>query len=199
MRKRYGLATAAGVGLLLMAGQGAAATWLLDYASQGGAPHAANLTLTVADVQNGAGTYDVLGVSGNVDGDAVTGLIANPNAPAWAYSADGLFMFDDMFQAAAPNLSWYGLLFQSASFEYNLFSDSPSQYELYKSDYHGYVANSVGAVTVAEQLTGVQGLGGAVPEPESWALMIAGFAMIGAALRLSARRRRGSGSTTAPS
>lgn len=192
MPKAFSWPAAACAIVLLTAGNAAATTWLVDYSSTGGAPHAANLSLTVADVQNGAGTYDVLGVTGNVDGDAVTGLIANPNQPGWAYSSDGLFMFDNTFQANGPNISWYGLLFQSATNEYNLFSDSPTQYELYKAADHSYVANSLGAITVAQQLTGAGALGvaAAVPEPGTWALLIAGFGMIGAAIRAAERRRR---------
>jgi hypothetical protein len=168
-----------------LAGQAQAATWLLDYtATNGAAPSAANLTIETADTIDAAGGYDVLSISGDVDGEAVTGLIANPNQPFPAYSNDGLFIFDNVFFAnGAPVLSNPGLFFSGASGdEYNLFSDNPTVYELYKATSGvGYQANSVGVLTYSDP-PGVAG----VPEPAVWVMMILGFGAVGTMLR---RRR----------
>jgi hypothetical protein len=174
----------------LIAAPASASTWLVNYVSDNGSPTTANLTLTVDDTANALGTYNVLGISGDVDGDVVTGLATNPSSPNFATSSDGLFWFDNTFQAPAPSVSWYGLLFSSATHEYNLFSDSPTQFELYKSDYHSYVSSSVGTLSVTPNLavTFADHQTGGVPEPSSWALMLAGFGALGAALR--AKRRR---------
>ena len=155
-----------------------ASTWLLNYVSDGGTPLAATLMLDVSDTMNGAGAFDVLNVlSGNVDGDLITSLTPNPGHPFAINSPDGLFSFDNNFWPTSdPHLSSPGLLFNSATFEYNLFSNGPGSYTLYKAQNGSYGANSNGRLTVTA----------GVPEPATWTLMIAGFGLAGAALR---RRR----------
>jgi hypothetical protein len=182
-------ATAACV-LALAAGPACASTWLISYASTGGNPTAANLRLTVDDTANPAGSYDITAITGDVDGDVVTGL--TPNWSGWGLvgSPDGMFNFDNVFSPTGAALTNGGLMFNSASYEYNLFSDSPVQYELYRSDYHSYVANSSGSIQVssAPDVT-ARGIT-AVPEPASWALLITGFGALGSALRAKRARYR---------
>lgn len=184
---------------LLAAGHAQAATWVLDYtATDGNTPFAANLTLTTADTVNAAGGYDVQSISGHVDADTVTGLIANPGQPFASYSADGWFIYDNVFFAgnaggtAAPVLSNPGLFFTGASgAEYNLFSDNASIYELYQARAgQGYTEHSVGMLTAVDPPSTLAAFG--VPEPAAWTLMILGFGGVGAALR-----RRRAGYTTA--
>src|SRR4051794_9771588 len=175
----------------LAAGQAQAATWLLNYDSTGGAPLAADLTLVASDVLNAVGGFDALAISGNVDGDTITGLIDNPSQPFAHYSADGLFIFDNVvWPGGAPALSNPGLFFIGASGdEYNLFSDNASTYELYRARSGvGYLANSVGTLAI-RQSHALDIRGGAVPEPGSWALMIIGFGAMGAAFRVRRRTR----------
>jgi hypothetical protein len=160
-----------------------ASTWVVNYTSFQGAPTEASLTLNVSDSSNALGAHDVLGIiNGQVDGDAISALTPNPGAPNATYSQDGWFIFDNnLWTSGAPYFSNPGLLFTSATAEYNLFSDSPNQYELYKAiPGRGYVANSVGTVTAYDPPAGV-------PEPATWGLMIMGFGGLGAMLR----RRRG--------
>ncbi len=179
---------------VLCASQAQAATWLLDYAATNGAsPTQASLTVDISDAQNAVGGHDVTGISGQVDGDAVTGLIANPGQPFPSYSADGWFIYDNVvWPGGAPVLSNPGLFFTGASGdEYNLFSDNASTYELYDARAGvGYVAHSMGALAVSE-LPSVRGFSldevVGVPEPASWVFMIVGFGSVGAVLR---RRHR---------
>ncbi len=160
---------------LLGAGSANALTFLIAYSSSGAAPLTLNATVTTADVLNSVGGYDVLSITGNVSGDVITGLTPNPNQPNAAGSPDGLFNYDNVFFTTAPYVSGPGLLFTSAAFEYNFFSDDANTYELYQAANGGYTANSVGTLAVTQ-----------VPEPATWGLMIAGFAMTG----LAARRRK---------
>ena len=168
---------------VLAASQVQASTWVLDYtATNGATPSEADLTLDVSDVRNtnnGSNSgFDVLGISGQVDGDSITGLIANPGLPNASTSADGWFIYDNVFYAGqSPVLSNPGLLFTGASgAEYNLFSDNATTYELYQARAGvGFTENSVGTLAAV-----------AVPEPASWMLMIVGFGGVGAVLR---RRR----------
>jgi hypothetical protein len=175
--------------MALAAGQAHAATWLLTYTSTTGAPFTANLTLDAADVMNTVGGFDALAISGDVDGDAITGLIDNPSQPLAHYSSDGMFIYDNVvWPGGAPALSNPGLFFSGASGnEYNLFSDNATTYELYRARSGvGYLANSVGTLDVAEQARTFSDAR-AIPEPATWMMMILGFGAVGAALRL--RRR----------
>lgn len=180
---------------VLTGGSAQASTWLLSYAStNGAAPFAATLNLTASDTLNSVGGYDITGVGGNVDGDTVTGLIANPGQPFASYSADGMFIFDNvLWPTSAPVLSNPGLFFAAASgAEYNLFSANGTTYELYKAQPGvAYLANSVGVIAFTEThplLGPLDGALGGVPEPAAWTLMIVGFGGVGASLRQ--RRRR---------
>jgi hypothetical protein len=182
MRRLAKLAAGLCAAATLAAGQAQAATWLVSYVSTGGNPFAASLTVNTLDALDAVGGYDVTGVSGNVDGDAVTGLIANPGQPFAHLSADGLFIFDNvLFTGAAPVFSNPGLFFSGASgSEYNLFSVAPATFELYKANPGvGYLANSVGQVTAAA----------AIPEPAAWTMMILGFGLVGNLLRQRRRTR----------
>ena len=166
----------------LAAGHAHAATWLVTYASTGGNPLAASLSVDTLDTLDAAGGYDITGVSGQVDSDTVTGLIANPGQPFAHLSADGLFIFDNVFfTGPAPVFSNPGLFFSGASgAEYNLFSVGPSTFQLYKANPGvGYLANSVGEVTATA----------VIPEPASWAMMILGFGLVGTLLRQRRRTR----------
>jgi hypothetical protein len=186
------LKAAACVAGLALAGEARAATFLLDYDSQSGAPFAADLTVFTDDVANAAGAFDVTAISGNVDGDAITALIDNPNKPWASYSADGWFIIDNnLWPTGAPVVSNPGLFFRGASGdEYNLFSDNASTYELYRARAGvGYVENSWGALAISPVHRGSElppGGGLGVPEPAAWTMMIVGFAGAGAMLR---RRR----------
>ena len=104
-------------------------------------------------------------------------------------------MFDNLLMpTSGPTVTWYGLLFAGASGdEYNLFSDNPSTYELYRANPNvgGYLANSMGTVAVSaiqsRDFSAFSELSGGVPEPSAWALLILGFGATGVALR---RQRR---------
>jgi hypothetical protein len=103
-----------------------------------------------------------------------------------------MFWYDNVVFPTAPQVSWYGLLFAGASGnEYNLFSDSPTVFELYKARSGvGYLDHSVGAITVAPEV--IHGFErdaqiDAVPEPATWMMLLLGFGGVGAYLR---RQRR---------
>jgi hypothetical protein len=193
MRHIVKFAAGLSAAIVLCAGHAQAATWLLDYtATDGGAPTQASVTLELSDALNAVGGHDVTGVSGQVDGDAITGLIANPGQPFASYSADGWFIYDNVvWPDGAPVLSNAGLFFTGASGdEYNFFSDDASTYEIYDARAGvGYVAHSVGTITAREgplagDGAGIDAVG--VPEAATWTMMIVGFGGIGVALR---RRR----------
>ena len=163
-----GLAIALGVGAL-SATSASALTWAVNYSSAGN-PTSASLRFTTGSTMNSIGGYDITGVTGYVDGDTIMLMESNPNAPFQATSMSNLFYFDNVL-GGSPFLTNAGALFKSASFEYNLFS-SGAGYELYKAGNGQYLANSSGTATLA-----------AVPEPASWALMVAGFGLVGGAMR----------------
>ena len=166
------------IAALLAAGRAAAITYAFDYvAGDTWGPQHAWGRLEVADMPNAYGSRDVTAVTGEVDGDAITGIIANPNGAAPSYSADRMFIYDNVLSFDAMHVTNPGLFFaSSAGFEYNLFSEW-SRHVLYRARPGVvYAGNSHGTMTVT-----------AVPEPATWALTVVGFCAVGAV----ARRRRG--------
>lgn len=137
---------------------------------------------TTDDVLNALNGYDILGVSGTVYGPvggAITTLVPNPNSPGSSAtpSINGWYItFDNnLFPNAAPVLNSFGVAFYTAGgATWNIFS-SGNQYELFTNAIPGNV-DKLGALAVT-----------AVPEPESYAMMLAGLAVMGAI----ARRRKG--------
>ena len=186
--------------LAISGGAAQASTWVIDYTANniGDTPYSAVVDLQASDTLNSVNGFDVLKIiSGNVDGDTITGLVNNPNDDTQATSPDGLFYYDNVvWPGATEQLSSPGILFLGASgAEYNLFSDVPANpdgpvtYELYKAVGGAYDGNSQGTITMGQTFN--QGfdrdaLGGGVPEPAAWTMMILGFGAVGAVLR---RRR----------
>ena len=162
---------AGAVALLAMPAQ--AGHFFGTYSSFGGAPTAASIALTTDDAVNGVGGHDILAISGNVDGDAITGLVTNPNKPNWAISSDGLWQFDNVLFDGNQLLDTWGALFKTASgVEYNLWGNAPGNYTLYGSVGGHYGASSNGNFQTA-----------AVPETATWAMMLVGFGAIAVAMR----------------
>jgi len=147
---------------------------------QNGAPVSATLFLTTADTLNTVGGYDILSATGTIDGNAVTGLVANPNQPD-TYEEGG-FSFDNvLFAGGGAFLDPNGFMVTTASAEYNFGYGIDLQgnpVDRYFSWIHtgASYASSAGSAT----------LDAAVPEPASWAMMVAGFGLAGATMR---RRR----------
>lgn len=190
--KRFGIALAA-MAMAALPGSAQAANFLLHYDSTGAAPLVADLTVTTSDVLNAVGGYDVIGISGDVSGDEITGLTVNTDQPNARYSADCWFIFDNVYYPGAPELSSWGLLFTSATHEYNLFSDNATQYELYQATPGvGYTANSVGSLFSSQVHLGHpqnSEAAAAVPEPTSWLTMAVGFGLLGGLMRNNRKAR----------
>lgn len=186
--KRFSVALAAMAAFSLPA-SAHAASYVLNYVSNGAAPLTADLTVTTSDVLNSVGGYDVTGISGNVSGDVITGLALNPDQPNYHYSADGWFIYDNVYYPDTRPVSYWGLLFTSAGHEYNLFSDSATQYELYQATPGvGFTQNSLGTLFTSRVELGSppnQAHVDPVPEPTSWLMMVAGFGLLGAFMRSS--------------
>ena len=171
MRKLLGAATAASALLAAMPAQ--AGHFIGVYTTFGGAPTTATIHFTTDDATNSVGGHDVLSISGSVDGDAIAALVANPNQPGVATSADGMWNYDNVYFDANPQLDTWGLLFTTASGgEYNLYGNAPSNFTLYASANGQFGANSTGTFDIA-----------AVPETATWAMMLVGFGAMGVAMR----------------
>ena len=147
----------------------------------------ARLSFTFGDTLNSFGGYDVTGVTGDVDGDVITGMQATtgPNAyyPDALSSCNEWCAVNQTIFADWPRIDFYGLAFQSASTFYN-FGYSGGYFLL-------SVPSDVRAFTPADfdvipDFVSFSAGTATVPEPASWALLITGFGLTGAAMR---RRR----------
>jgi hypothetical protein len=182
------VATLAFAAMTSFAAPTAAATYHFEYsATDGGAPMFASGLLTTSDVVNAVGGYDILSVSGQVDGDVIVGLTPNPSQPFDSVLPDENYDFDNVLFPSPPTLDFFGVLFHSATTDYNIFTDaSPTDFVMLSSptgialgidDFHDtpYPGYSHGDFSVTS-----------VPEPASWALLVGGFAFVGTMLQ---RRR----------
>ncbi|HMI19116.1 MAG TPA: PEPxxWA-CTERM sorting domain-containing protein [Sphingomonas sp.] len=163
-----------------------AANFLFQYdadqsLSQVGSPLSATLYLTTSDVLNSIGGYDILSASGTVDGSAVTGLVVNPNQPNLGLVAS--FFFDNVLYTSGPGLSEAGFVVSTSALTIN-FGYSGGYYAI-SADGSTHV-NTHGQTVFNTKFSTGDGSLSAVPESASWAMMVAGFGMAGAAMR---RRR----------
>ncbi|MHB8530984.1 MAG: PEPxxWA-CTERM sorting domain-containing protein [Caulobacteraceae bacterium] len=164
----FWIAAAFSIGVLSSAPAAAA---VVDFTFTDGSGVAAHGQLTTTGGPNGVFGVDVTGMTGWVGANAITAFIANPGAPNTATSADGLFYYDDNYDPSTHALDVEGLLFDVGSTEYNLFNNGGGVYQLYPARSGAYGAPATGALTTA------------VPEPATWALMLLGLGLVGAALR----------------
>lgn len=156
-----------------LAGQADAAAYTFSFTN--GANVYASGGLTTSDTLNGDNAYDILSISGAVDGVAITGLYTGPQTP---FS----YVNELRTQQSDPLLGLLGFGVVSGGVGYNL-------YEAQTTGFGGTPANPDGIYNGATRANriGVFALSAAVPEPATWAIMLVGFGGLGAMLR----RRRG--------
>lgn len=165
-----------------------AATFIFTFAGNGSL-NGATGTITTGSASSEPGAFDITDITGTVFGPAFedTGAIVfTPAAPMNGNTANlspsGKFYYDDLlYPTTVPRVDNNGVLFQVNGQEFNLFSvlpyDAPGGYSLYEySSVTGNYSSVNGDFAISE-------VGGGVPEPATWALMLAGFGLSGAALR----------------
>jgi hypothetical protein len=175
MTKKFLSAVAAASVLAFAANPACAKGYVLNYTSYDSTV-TATFVIDASDAVDAVGGHDVLGISGNVGGDAITSLTSNPIQPSVATSQDGLFTYDNVVYDVTPIVDDFsGLLFTTASgTEYNFWSNSATEFELYSAKNGSYGAYSVGTLS---------SIAAAAPEPAAWAMMILGMGAVGAMLR----------------
>jgi len=147
--------------------------------SDAGSVASADLLITTSDTANSAGLFDILGVTGTVDGNVIDTFYPNPDSPNATHFDH--YIFDDQFGPGAT-ISENGLLIGSGSMLYNIGYLGPN--DSYP-DYY-ILSSAIGAPGNTVLASFGNASLGAVPEPASWAMMVAGFGLAGAAMR---RRR----------
>jgi hypothetical protein len=131
-------------------------------------------TLTVSP-SGTSGVFDITGVSGEVNGTAITGLIPGSyDASNPTHTSDGAFFFDNLFYTPAPYFDYngIGLNVGSSGYQFNFYYNG-SAYETWDSNNDTLVLDSF---TIS-----------AAPTPEPSSLLLLGTGMIAAA---GAFRRR---------
>ncbi len=140
----------------------------------------ATLYITTSDTVDSAGFHAITGVTGTVDGNAIGFLYPNPDAPNSTRFDN--YIFDNEF-VPDSGLSENGLLIGSGSMLYNFgfFDDGSGQHNTYYA-----LSSPIGAPGRSVLSSFGTGTIASVPEPAQWAVMVAGFGLVGATLR---RRR----------
>ena len=147
--------------MALLATPASAATFLFSFTGTG---QVGSGTLTTNDItvpSRGFTAQTITGITGTYNGSAIAGLVA------------GLFGSDNLYYVTGLSfVDGSGLGFRTAAGnQVNLFyQDSASSYRV-------NTLNPFGSTFVSAASTP------AVPEPATWAMMIAGFGAIGVALR----------------
>ena len=127
------------------------------------------------------GAGQVIGVSGTISGlgdQTISAVAGNGGFPEPAYSADGLFIYDNLYHGSGLTFDIDGLLFATAQNPggyWNLWGTSPGNYSLWESAGGNYPIQESGTLSVA-----------AAPEPSTWAMLALGLAALG----IVGRRRR---------
>lgn len=143
---------------------------------------------------------NIISASGNVVGGPDPGsisLIAGPNPPNVFIPPPGVFQVNNVYYPASdPQFDVYGMLFQTANAQYNVWGNGAGNYSFY-AYYNGYLAGDGPGqvqITIAPfvETSVVQAAfaAPAVPEPATWVMMILGFLGI----VFVANRRRSPGS-----
>ena len=158
-----------------------------DFADPG-STQSATIFLTTSDTLNTVGGYDILSATGTIDGNAITALVANPNQPD-QYD-DGLYIFDNVLDGSGMHLSELGIAVKTALAEYNFGyfgdPDHPSYSYALSADGSTHINPRTGLPVLTVLTSEGPSSLAAVPEPASWAMMVAGFGLAGATMR---RRR----------
>ncbi len=98
----------------------------------------------------------VLSITGQRNGEVISGLVPLATDPG--------FLYDNMFSAVAPELTWYGILFSAAGINFNMYMDGGQFHEVYYDN-----------GTPIDQVVRFQSTQ-AVPEPETLVLFLVGLA-----------------------
>ncbi len=166
----------------LFTGNAVAGDYSFDFVASG---YEVNGTFTTSDTLNAVNGYDIVGISGEVTGlggGDITSLVLNPNQPYptvnYGFSYDNV-----LFPAAAQKLDINGVLFTTTSGAiWNLWGNSATDYQLYS---YGPVAVDVHSTSLF-MVAVPANIMAAVPEPQTYAMMIVGLGLLG----FVARRRK---------
>lgn len=135
-------------------------------------------SLTIANVLDAVGGFDILGITGNVTGlggAPITALVSNPNQPQ--PFNNGLYIYNNVGFPGQPHLDNSGVLFTAGSFFYNIYTVTTGNsftYYLSTDNPNGiYNPGQTGTLFADDPVVT------AVPEPTTWLLLLLGFASLG--------------------
>jgi len=147
-----------------------AATYTFDLTSSGG--NGSGTIITATDASAGASLVTAL--QGTFDGGAIA-LLAPGTYPI--YTNNPALANDNLFSAATPYFTTGGLSFSANGLNYNLYRNAGGV---------RFCNSREGTCALFETVAFSASSVDAVPEPATWAMLLAGFGLSGAVLR---RRR----------
>ena len=174
-------ATAAAAALLATGAHAATYTFDFGFTSQGGEPFEVAIgTLTTSDTLNADGAYDVTGITGNVSQPGANGFPMFETITGLS----NYFGADNELYPTDPRVDNDGISFTSSAGGYfNLFTSAVTGGA---TVYYSPTGSTSDFTRSYVTLAVTQVPTSAAPEPGTWALMMAGVGLAGAALR---RRR----------
>lgn len=120
--------------LVMCAASASAGNYSADYTSTTGAPMTGSFVFTTSDELNSKDGYTILNVTGNVNGDAITGVVHTGSEPLVSHPPGLIWNVDNNYFDKPQILSTDGVLFSTASgLQYNMWGTSATAYTLASS------------------------------------------------------------------
>ena len=155
-----------------------AATYNFTFTGTGGSPAGTGVIQT-SNTLDAVGGYDITGVSGQFGADPITALVNNPNQPNETTLSTNTYD-NVLFPSGSMKFDRYGIAFDVGSDIYNIFDGIADGGTTDTAHPYGLIINgseSFGNFSLS-----------AAPEPATWAMMLLGIGVVGAAMRLSRRK-----------
>ena len=167
---KYLVGLAVSAGAMAASATASAAVFDFSYAGAGIAASGQIFTTDTTTTVSGRQAYTITGITGTRNGSAIDQLFPSGTLLDNQGSTTLLYLF-----AAAPNLGFEGFGYGVAG-DNNIYN--PYNLDGQYIEYTGYNIgnNPLTSFSVTQQAAGV-------PEPATWAMMLLGFAVVGAAMR----------------
>jgi hypothetical protein len=179
----------AGTAVLSLAFAAGAQAKTYDFSFTGTTYDVANGVFTTANTANADGTYNITSATGTLtstnSGLPQGAFTLYPGNGAFLTTSDGTEYYSNLYTPGSASFADQGAQFSGSTFELNIFNGVNAGFSACAGDCASvtqaggslYNPGDLGTLSIS-----------AVPEPGVWAMMLAGVALMGAAIRFNRKR-----------